>query len=486
MTGPVHEGLPARAQELRLDQVVKRFGAVRALDGATLTVTPGTIHALLGENGAGKTTLMRIAFGMIQPDAGQLLLDNRSTRFSTPAEAISAGIGMVHQHFTNVGAMTVAENVALGGRGAYSPERAAEVVRDLASKTQLHVDPSAVVDTLSVAAQQRLEILKAVGRRARILILDEPSAVLAPAEARELLAWLRAFVNAGAAVILITHKIDEALSAADAVTVLRRGKTVLSSSASAISAQELTNAMLGDALSTARQVAIGASGEVVLRLSGVSVRDSRGVTVLGGVDLEVKAHEIVGVAALENSGHDALLRVAAGRAIATEGIVYRRGAAALIPEDRQRDALILGFSLTENLALRGAGGRRGRVNWSALRSETERLVEAYDVRTNTVDASARDLSGGNQQKLVLARELSDNPALVVAENPTRGLDIRATAAVHDRLREAAAQGSAVMLHSGDLDEVLALATRVVVVYRGRVTEVPNAREAVGRAMLGLS
>jgi simple sugar transport system ATP-binding protein len=203
-------------------------------------------------------------------------------------------------------------------------------------------------------------------------------------------------------------------------------------------------------------------------------------------DLELKEHEIVGVAAVENSGHDTLLRIAAGRATPTGGAVYRRGTSALIPEDRQRDSLILGFSLTENVALRGAGARHGRIDWSGLRDETERLVKEYDVRTSTVEAAAGDLSGGNQQKLVLARELSESPTLVVAENPTRGLDIRATAAVHDRLREAAARGAAVIFYSADLDEVLALATRVIVVYRGRVSTVPNEREVVGRAMLGLA
>jgi simple sugar transport system ATP-binding protein len=392
---------------------------------------------------------------------------------------------MVHQHFTNVGAMTVAENVALGGRGIYSPKRAAERVRELVAQTQLQLDPTACVETLSVAAQQRLEILKAVARSARILILDEPSAVLAPTEARELLTWLRGFVKDGAAVILITHKLDEALTAADAVTVLRHGRTVLTAPAASISTDELTSAMLGDSPSTSRRLSPHTSGEVVLRLSAASVRDSRGVVQLADADLEVREHEIVGVAALQNSGHKTLLLIAAGRAVPTEGTVYHRGASAFIPEDRQRDSLIVGFSLTENIALRKARARRGRMNWPALRKETQRLVEEYDVRTNTIDAAAGDLSGGNQQRLVLARELSDSPTLVVAENPTRGLDIRATAAVHDRLREAAARGAAVILYSGDLDEVLALATRVIVVYRGRVTEMPNERHAVGLAMLGL-
>jgi simple sugar transport system ATP-binding protein len=476
---------PGRSPELRLEQIVKHFGSVHALDGANLVVPSGTVHALLGENGAGKTTLMRAAFGMLQPDAGRVLVDARDARFTTPADAIRAGIGMVHQHFTNVGAMTVAENVALGGGGLYSPRRAAEQVAELVSQTGLAADPSARVDGLSVAAQQRLEILKAIARRARVLILDEPTAVLAPQEAQELLRWLRAFADTGGSVILITHKLAEALSAADDVTVLRRGKAVLTARAAASSADELANAMLGESPHISRVASPRATGDVVLRLSSVSARASEGIERISDVDLELREHEILGVAALENSGHGTLLRVAAGRVAPSKGTLFRKGSTALIPEDRQRDSLILGFSLTENVALRGAATRRGRMNWSAMHVTTERLVEEYDVRAPAIDAPVKALSGGNQQKLVLARELSDNPSLVVAENPTRGLDIRASSTVHDRLRDAAARGAGVILHSGDLDEVLALATRLIVVYRGRVTAVPNERNLVGRAMLGL-
>ena len=475
-----------RAPELRLEGIVKDFGRTRALDQASLTVRPGSIHALLGENGAGKTTLMRLAFGLIQPDHGEILLDGRSAPFRSPADAIHAGIGMVHQHFTNVPAMTAAENIALGGHGLYSPAAARERVRALAEKVQLAIDPDALAASLSIAAQQKLEILKALDRSAAILILDEPTAVLAPSEARELLLLLRQFALRGGAVVLITHKLSEALEIADDVTVLRYGRTVYRAPAEKTSADQLAAAMLGDAPLESKRVIGRPSGEPLLRVTGATIVDSRGVTRLADANLEVRAHEIVGVAGLENSGHEVLLRFVAGRTEAMRGTIWRGGSStALIPEDRQRDALVLGFSLTENLALKGAGRRRGRMMWSRLRDRARELVAEYDVRTSSLDARAGELSGGNQQKLVLARELSDQPSIIVAENPTRGLDIRAAAAVHERLREAAARGAAVLLHSSDLDEMLALATRVVVMHEGRLADVPNERESVGRAMLGL-
>ena len=475
-----------RAPELRLEGIVKNFGPTRALDRASLTIQPGSVHALLGENGAGKTTLMRVAFGLLQPDSGQILLDSQRERFRSPADAIRAGIGMVHQHFTNVPAMTAAENIALGGHGLYSPAGAHERVRALADEVQFAIDPSAPAGTLSIAAQQKLEILKALHRSAAILILDEPTAVLAPVEARELLRLLREFAIRGGSVVLITHKLSEALETADDVTVLRYGRTVYQAAADTTTADQLAAAMLGDAPAESPHVARRTSGEPILRLIDVTIVDSRGVTRLANAELEVRAHEIVGVAGLENSGHDELLRAVACRIEATRGTIWRAGATALIPQDRQRDALVLAFSLTENLALKQAGRRRGRMRWAQLRESARELAAEYDVRASSVDARAGELSGGNQQKLVLARELSDQPSLIVAENPTRGLDIRAAAAVHLRLQQAAARGAAVLVHSSDLDEVLALATRVVVVHEGRLTEVPNERESVGRAMLGLS
>jgi len=475
------------APGLRLENIVKLFGSTRALDGASMMVRPHSVHALLGENGAGKTTLLRVAFGLLRPDAGRVLLDGGEAEFRSPADAIAAGIGMVHQHFTNVPAMTVAENIALGGSGRYSHKDAVARVESLSQRTQLPLLPEALAGGLSVGGQQRLEILKALARDSRILILDEPTAVLAPAEARDLLAWLRAFADGGGSVVLITHKLSEALSAADNVTVLRHGRTVLTTSAAASSPDDLARSMLGEmpaaTTNRSRDTTLAA---VVLELNSVSLVDVRGVVRVSNASLEVKQGEIVGIAALENSGHDLLLRAIAGRITPQRGVIHRRGSTALIPEDRQRDALVLPFSVAENITLKGAGRRQGRIDWRKQRELARRLTHEYDVRGASVVSPAASLSGGNQQKLVLARELSVQPAIIVAENPTRGLDLRATADVHGRLREAARMGAAVIVHSTDLDEVLALATRVIAVHQGQLFPVPNDRETVGRAMLGLA
>ena len=475
------DGTPA----LELIDIGKRFGTTAALDGAHLVLRPGTVHGLLGENGAGKTTLMRIAFGMLQPDRGQLRIGGRAVRLRSPRDAIALGVGMVHQHFTHVPAMTVAENVALGGRGRFAPGEAERRVLELGHETGLHLDPRARVATLGVGAQQRLEILKALARRARLLILDEPTAVLAPAEAEELLRWLRQFAVPPRAVVLITHKLREAVAIADTVTVLRRGRTVLSAAAREVTTDDLAAAMLGDAPPHAPAQSAVSPGAVVVRLEDATIADEHGREAVRGATLEVRGGELLGIAGVENSGHHALLRALAGRLDATKGRMERHGTAAFIPEDRQRDALVLGYSLAENIALKNAGMRRGLVPWAAIRTVTERLVQEHDVRPSDVDLPAGALSGGNQQKLVFARELSDEPALIVAENPTRGLDIRATAAVHQRLLAAAASGVAVVVYSTDLDEVLSLATRMVVVHAARVREVPRDRESVGHALLGL-
>jgi general nucleoside transport system ATP-binding protein len=522
---------------LELDGLHKRFGQVEALAGASLQVRPGTVHALLGENGAGKSTLMRIAFGMLRPDDGRLVVDGTAVRFASSADAIGRGIGMVHQHFTLVPAMTVAENVALGMRGRYDARATATLVRALSQRTGLPLDPAARVETLPVGAQQRLEIVKALARDTRILILDEPTAVLVPHEVDELLRWVRGFADDGHAVVLITHKLREALAVADDVTVLRHGRTVRSGGAAELSEHALVAALLGaeaqappgkdaaldespgtlpdaagDAM--AQVVVLGAASAghparnarheessgahaTVAALRDVQVIDDRGGLILRGATLEVRAREIVGIAAVEGSGQRELLRLLAGRLSPTSGSISLPRAVAFVPEDRHLDALVLDLSLTENVALRGLARRRGRMPWRALGKATNTLLSLFDVRSPGADASARSLSGGNQQKLVLARELAADrqasdragadtpPALVVVENPTRGLDIRATAAVQEQLRMARDAGSAVVLYSSDLDEVLGLADRMLVVHAGRVIAVhPATRETVGRAMLG--
>ena len=472
---------------IELHDVGHRFGETTALTDVSLSLRAGTVHALLGENGAGKTTLMRVAFGLLTPDRGGITAGGRP--IASAPDAIAAGIGMVHQHFTNVPAMTVAENVALGGRGRFSAKHAAERVREIGERTGLVLDPAALAGDLPVGAQQRLEIVKALARDANTLILDEPTAVLAPNEAAELLVWMRAFADRGGAIVFVTHRLREALDIADDVTVLRRGRLVLTAPAGSVDERSLTRAMLGDDMIEGEAELDDSpplTTQTVLRFTGVDAVDERGVRVIRDASFSVAAGEVLGIAAIEGSGHRELLRLAAGRAAPARGTVDRPSAIGFVPEDRQRDALALDLSLAENVALRGAGERRGRISWRDATREAENLVYGFDIRAANVDVPARVLSGGNQQKLVLARELHMRPRLVVAENPSRGLDIRAARAVRELLRRSAADGAAVVVYSSDLDEVLSLATRVLVVHAGQVHETPRDREAVGRAMLGVA
>lgn len=469
---------------LALEGISKRFGDVRALVDASLHVRQGTVHALLGENGAGKTTLMRIAYGMEPPDGGSIRVNDTIVRFSSPADAIAHRVGMVHQHFTLVPAMTVAENVALGSHGRFDVRATSERIRALTRSTGLTLDPSALVADLSITAQQRLELLKALARDARVLIFDEPTAVLTPTEADELLRHIRRLADEGRAVVLITHKLREALSIADDITVLRRGSTSLAKPSSDVDQNELLEAMLGrraPALSEKRERTT--TGPIVISADRVAIDSSRGRRV-SDASFVVRAGEIVGVAAVEGSGHRELLRAVGGRLRISAGTLQTPSVVGFVPDDRHRDGLALSMSLSENLALRGAGQRRGLVNWHEARESARKLIEDFDVRASGPDARAGELSGGNQQKFVLGRELLGPPPALVVENGTRGLDVRAASFIHDQLLRARSNGVAIMAYSTDLDEVLSLADRMLVVFEGRIRETPVDREIVGRAMLG--
>lgn len=498
----VHRGADgALTTALALRDVHVRFGAVQALAGATLEARAGTVHALLGENGAGKTTLMSVAYGLLRPSQGSITVDGRSLVFHSPADALRAGIGMVHQHFTLVPAMTVAANVALGDRRdgwRYDVGRAAERVREIGVRTGLVLDPHARASTLGVGAQQRLEIVKALARDARVLILGEPTAVLSPLETEELLRWLRRTADEGRTVILITHKLQDALAIADDITVLRHGRTVLREEGTRPPARALAEAMLGTApeASAARSELSATSplsgteeaapGEVVIRARGLELTDERGVPRIGAATFTIRRGEIVGVAGVEGSGHRELLRALAGRAAPHAGALELARPIGFVPEDRQHDALALDLTLAENIALRDAGSRRGVIRWGAVRRRTRELIAEYSIQAPDVRALARTLSGGNQQKLVLARELDGRPRTLIVEDPTRGLDLRATDAVHTRLRSARASGMAIVLYSSDVDETLSLADRMLVVFDGTVREVDRDRHVVGAAMVGLS
>ncbi|MBL8959088.1 MAG: ATP-binding cassette domain-containing protein [Gemmatimonadetes bacterium] len=473
---------------LELRDISRRFGDVVALDGATLEVRPGTVHALLGENGAGKSTLMRVAFGLVAPDQGTVRVDGAARAWRHAADALAGGIGMVHQHFTLVPAMTVAENVSLGDGGRWQRAAAVARVRALGEETGLVVEPEALLRDLPVGAQQRVEILKAVARDVRVLILDEPTAVLAPPEVEALLAWMRRFVADGRrAIVMITHKLREALSVADQVTVLRAGRTVWDAPASASPEAELVRAMLGGEVGAlaSRRHAARQPGAVVLALAEASVRAPSGQVMLHPTTGEVRAGEVLGIAAVEGAGQAILLRLLAGRQAPTSGDVRRPGDVSFIPEDRHRDAAVLEFTLTENLALRGLATAR-TMDWDAVARRADAVRRSFDVRSGSRSDVMGTLSGGNQQKLVLGRELDPTPDAIIAENPTRGLDVRATAAVLDQLRAAADAGVAVVCYSTDLDEVLSVADRVWVVHAGRVREIAGDREAIGRAMIGAS
>ena len=491
---------------LELHDISHRFGDVLALDAVSMTLAAGTIHALLGENGAGKSTLMRVAFGMLTSDRGRMHVRGMEHRPRNPAQAINRGIGMVHQHFTLVPNMTVAENISLGGHGLFNPAKAAEHVIAISKRSGLSIAPHAVVGTLPVSAQQRCEILKALSRDASILILDEPTAVLAPDESRDLLTWLRAYADKGNGVVLITHKLRDALAVADEFTVLRHGRVTLNAPRSEVTEDQLAAAMLGRSPEAASEVSNrgGASDEaghrspaepvdhseeltqpatVVAAVHNLHAVDERGVFVLRDVSLALHTGEIVGVAAVEGSGQHQLLRVMSGRIAPVEGRAEIPDRIGFIPEDRHRDALLVDDSLVSNVALRGAGERRGRMRWKSFVATASRVVSEFDVRTASIDVPARTLSGGNQQKLVVGRELIDDPPLLVVENPTRGLDFNATRAVHSALRKARDAGTAVLFYSSDLDEVLQLSDRVVVLREGRLNEVERDRELVGREML---
>ena len=470
---------------LALEHIDKRFGSVDALKDASLFVRSGTVHAVLGENGAGKTTLMRVAYGMTSPDRGVVCVRGQLVRLRSPADAIALGIGMVHQHFTLVPAMTVAENLALGAHGTFDSAATAAALHDLTRQTGMSLDANARVRDLSVTAQQRLELLKVLSRKADILILDEPTAVLAPAEVDDLLRRLRGLADGGRAVVLITHKLREALTVADEVTVLRHGTRILTSPRASVDEDQLVEAMLGRRSHLPTAVTRTSSpGRTVIAAQNISIVDSRGSARVRDATFDVRGGEIVGIAAVDGSGHRELLRAIAGRLSITSGTLTLPASVGFVPDDRHRDGLVLSMTLTENFALKGAGARRGTIRWREVASEAREIIRDFDVRTESVDVLASTLSGGNQQRFVLGRELHGLPSAIVVENPTRGLDVRASTYVRDRLLDACSKGVAIVMHSSDLDEVLAIAHRMLVVYVGGVRELPVDADLVGRAMLG--
>ena len=483
---------------LELAGIHKRFGSVQALRGADFVLSAGELQALLGENGAGKSTLMHVAYGLARRDAGEVRVDGQACSIGSPREARRAGIGMVHQHFTVIPALTVAENVALAAGWSVRPRELRSRTVALGERLGLPLDPDQRAGRLSVALKQRLEILKALASDARILLLDEPTAVLAPAEADELLRVIRTFTGSGRSAVLITHKLDEALRTADRVTVLRQGQVTYAGAVAGQTVESLAHAMIGPSpdLAFLSEPASGRrarppTGREVIRFEALEVSRESGYGIaVRPASMAIREGEIVGIAAVEGNGQRELLRAVARRIMPLRGRLEVARPIGFIPEDRTAEGLIPELSLTENVVL-GLGRdapwiRGGRIGWRQARDRTADLLTEFRIAAAGPDARAGSLSGGNQQKLIVARELARRPAVIVAENPTRGLDVAAAAAVHAHLRSAAAAGAAVLFHSSDLEEVLHLAERVIVVARGTITEVPftASRAEIGSLMLG--
>ncbi len=488
--------------------IVKRFPGVLANDRVDFDVRAGEVHALLGENGAGKSTLMRQLYGLYQPDSGQILIDGRPVVFHSPSDAIRAGIGMVHQHFMLVPTLTVAENVALGLPSSRGPltdlERVSERIRQLALEYGLKVDPAAPVWQLAVGQQQRVEVLKALYRGARVLILDEPTAVLTPQEVDDLFATLRRMAQNGHALIFISHKLREVLNISDRVTVLRDGRVVGTRAAAEVTRGELAQMMVGREVKSIKPTT-ATPGDVRLRLESLSAQGDSGTKALREVDLEVRAGEIVGIAGVSGNGQRELAEVLAGLRASTGGRVILNGrdvtaasvrdriaaGQAYIPEERMRDGAIRDFSVQENLFLHdhsAPGFTRGiMMNLRAMAVRARELVTRFNVKTPGLETPLKNLSGGNIQKLILARELSRKPGVLIAAQPTRGVDIGATEYIHQRLVEQRDAGTAILLISEDLDEVLGLSERIAVMYEGQVVGVvpPDTPvETIGLMMTG--
>lgn len=495
--------------QLETRALTKRFGTFVANDHIDLTVGPGEIHCLLGENGAGKSTLMNMLYGLLEPDEGEVLLDGSAVRFATPGDAIDAGIGMVHQHFMLVPVFTVAENVMLGreqtrGLGVLDRARAAQLVRDLSERYKLAVDPDAVVQDLPVGVQQRVEILKALANNAEVLILDEPTAVLTPQEIDELMSIMGSLRDSGTSIVFITHKLREVKAIGDKITVIRRGK-VVGTTAPTTSESELAQMMVGRAVKLEVDKDAASTGDVVLEVKNVTVIDARGATVVKDVSFDVHAGEILGVAGVQGNGQTELIKSLLGLVRPAAGEIFLEGrnisrhgpresledGIGYIPEDRSHDGYIASFSVRENLVLdvykhdefsKGIALRLG-----AIADNASARIQEFDIRTQDMDSPVASLSGGNQQKVVVARELSRPLKVLIASQPTRGVDVGSIEFIHQRIVAERDSGTAVIIVSTELDEVFGLSDRIAVMYDGRIVDVVSPeirRDHIGLLMAG--
>ncbi len=473
---------------VEVECVTKRFPGVIANDDVTFAVRRGTVHAVVGENGAGKSTLMKMLYGVQRPDEGTIRIDGEEVALHTPADAIAHGVGMVFQHFMLADNLTVLENVVLGAEKLHGiGARARAEIRRISEEYGLGVDPGALVADLGVGARQRIEILKVLYRGARTIILDEPTAVLVPQEVEELFGNLRELKREGITLLFISHKLDEVLAVADSVTVIRRGSTVDTVDPREVTARQLAELMVGSELPTPETEESTVTEHVVLDIEELTLASGAGSrNVLEGISLSIHAGEVVGIAGVEGNGQAELVEVIVGMRVPTSGRVLlegedtarwdvrriREAGVGYIPEDRHRQGLLLDAPLWENRMLghqtQEPASKNGLLTARAAKTDTERIVQEYDVRTPGIDVTAGSLSGGNQQKLIVGREMSHAPKVLVASHPTRGVDVGAQAAIWDLVRRARREGLAVLLISADLEELIGLSDTIQVILRGRL------------------
>jgi simple sugar transport system ATP-binding protein len=497
--------------KLELRGITRRFGPVVANDSISLTVEPGEVHCLLGENGAGKSTLMNVLYGLLDPDDGEILVDEQKVTFNSPNDAMAVGIGMVHQHFMLVPTFTVAENVMLGaestsGFGLLDVETARTKVREISEKYNFHVDPDSIIEHLPVGVQQRVEIIKALVRDAKVLILDEPTAVLTPQETDELIEIMRQLRAGGTSIVFITHKLREVRAIADRITVIRLGRVVGEASPDALET-DLASMMVGRAVSLTVDKGPATPGDTVLHVSGLTVIDARDQVVVDDVSFDIASGEVLAVAGVQGNGQTELVEAIMGLQHDVTGTIQLDGVeladrsvretlhagVGFIPEDRKADGLVGDFTVAENLVLDlydrepFAGGLGMKLG--VIKENAEQRKDEFDIRAEAIDTLAGTLSGGNQQKVVIARELSRPLRLLIASQPTRGLDVGSIEFVHRRVIEERDKGTAVLMVSTELDEVSGMADRIAVMYRGKIVGIVDGstdRDVLGLMMAGVS
>lgn len=497
---------------IEMRHIVKKFGDFAANDDINLQVQQGEIHALLGENGAGKSTLMNILTGLLQPTSGEIIINGQPVTVDSPSKSDALGIGMVHQHFMLIDAFTVTENIILGSevtKGlSLDTKSAAKKIKALSEKYGLQVDPYAKIADISVGQQQRVEILKTLYRGADILIFDEPTAVLTPQEIDELITILHNLAKEGKSIVLITHKLDEIRAAADTVTVIRAGQSIKTFPVAGVSSQELADLMVGREVSFKTEKAAAKTGATVLKMADLEVHDARGVTAVKDFSLEVKSGEIVGIAGIDGNGQTELIQAITGLTKVQAGHVLLQGKEVTnkrprqiteagvghIPEDRLRFGMEVDMTLSENLALqtyyKAPLSKNGVLQTDEMDKLANKLVEEFDVRAAGIQVTAGSMSGGNQQKAVIARELNRDNELIIAAQPTRGLDVGAIEYIHQRLIAQRNAGKAVLVVSFELDEILNLSDRIAVINAGKIVGIVDAKDTnkqeLGLLMTGMS